>query len=38
VTTPDDFRRVVDLYFPRDGWMENPPPHWLYGNGKALAT
>jgi tRNA-dihydrouridine synthase B len=29
VTTPEDFRRVVELYFPRDGWLEKPPPHWM---------
>jgi tRNA-dihydrouridine synthase B len=28
VTTPDEFRHVVDLYFPREGWFEKPPGHW----------
>jgi tRNA-dihydrouridine synthase B len=37
VTSPEDFRRVVELYFPRDGWLERPPPHWLTGNGEVLA-
>ncbi len=28
VTTPDQFREVVELYFPREGWGEHPPAHW----------
>lgn len=28
VVTPDEFRDVVDRYFPRDEWLANPPPHW----------
>jgi tRNA-dihydrouridine synthase B len=28
VTTPEEFRRVVELYFPREEWLENPPGHW----------
>jgi tRNA-dihydrouridine synthase B len=28
VVTPDEFRDVVEKYFPRDEWLENPPPHW----------
>ena len=28
VTTPEEFVSVVELYFPRDGWLENPPPQW----------
>jgi tRNA-dihydrouridine synthase B len=26
--TPAEFIEVVDRYFPREGWLENPPPHW----------
>jgi tRNA-dihydrouridine synthase B len=38
VTTPEDFRRVVELYFPRDSWLENAPPHWVGGTAKSLAS